>query len=232
MLEIDHGARGRDAYAGNDLGAEHGAGEPGNGDHNDCTAGNCVVPDEKARQASNCLDCQDEQRRAENHGCSKAADRREWADGAPRNLMPSSNSVQSITGSNGRARIAKKPISRVFIRANKPRASPRSVATTGLAFAGRTSRKATPSSASSGTLTNAPGVRRLNSFGASSSKKTSKQASALTRFAAKDALRRCRRCRLDPRLGDQVSLPHLPSCPSGCQRRRLHRSDGRLCRLA
>jgi len=62
--------------------AENGAGEPGNGDHNDCTAGSCVVPDEEARQASNGPGCQDEQGRAENHGCRKAADRREWADGA------------------------------------------------------------------------------------------------------------------------------------------------------
>ena len=62
---------------------------------------------------------------------------------------------------------------------NMPSASPKSIAATGFALPGRTSNSATKRSPSSGTLTNTPGVKRLNSSGASRARRTSKQASVV-----------------------------------------------------
>ena len=101
-----------------------------------------------------------------------------------RTLMASSSSLQSCSGSNGRARTAKNPISRSFRMPSSPNATPTNVAATDVALLGRTSSSATQRSPSSGTLTNAPGVRRLNSSGVSKARRTSRQANKVETRAA------------------------------------------------
>ena len=67
------------------------------------------------------------------------------------------------------------------MRASKPRATPKIVAAADRAFGGSRTKTATPRRTSTGTLTNVPGVSRLNSFGASSTSSTNKSASVSIR---------------------------------------------------
>jgi hypothetical protein len=97
-----------------------------------------------------------------------------------KNLMASFSRSQSAAGLNGLARVAEKPISRSFMIASRPRATPKTSEATHLGFSGKRSSRPAPSNASSGTVTNVPTVSRPSSVGAVRTTRTSKHAKAVT----------------------------------------------------
>ena len=105
------------------------------------------------------------------------------------NSSPGPSSGQSSTRSNGRSSTASKPMSRIFRMSRTPRTAPAAAATRRRARAGTARTTARPAIPSIGIRVNAPGVRPLNSAGATSAASTARKAATVT---ARPATRRRR----------------------------------------
>src|SRR6266536_3029619 len=95
-----------------------------------------------------------------------------------------------MTGLNGRLSATKKTMSRIFTMVSRPRSTPTTTATVGLARPGSASRRPATSRPSSGIRTNAQGVNRLISFGATRANHTSRNARTVAAQAAPVRTRR------------------------------------------